>query len=504
MPAHQTGSGPGSRTESTPATSLPGQSPTSPLNVPRSGSRFGMASLLLRPETRRTVISLGLILGTLLVGSWGYATLSSLKPPPEERSIAPKVYHVEALKIERLDLPEIVVGFGTAHADREVVLSAQVAGEIVSINPQLKVGAELKAAGASIAADGQSRTYEGDLLVRIDPDQYQHKVAQLEAKLKGDETEQQLIRQQIANNRRHHDKARVDYDLAKEQYDRIASLRKKNVSSDAEMTSAALDLQRYQESLITLENERDLFPIRQDQLEQRLEMNRAELKLARLDLARTNVRPPFSGRLSEVSVELGQHVRVGDPLMKLVDLNVVEVPVSLPLAESAKIATAVQKNEYPRVLLAENETSPPRWTGLVVRMAPVADELTRTVKAYVQVENGSQTVPLLPGTFVYALIQGPQLQQVIPVPRDSLLNGQVYVAENGKARLRTVRIREQLRALSILESGLEPGEKIIISNLDVLFDGASVSIGTERSASEELQRRRLMISQGLNSKANPQ
>ena len=79
----------------------------------------------------------------------------------------------------------------------------------------------------------------------------------------------------------------------------------------------------------------------------------------------------------------------------------------------------------------------------------------------------------MPGLFVRARIAGPTWNDVIVVPRGIVQSGNVYVFEDSLARRRTVRIERHLFDRSIVR-GLQPGEIVITSNLDALYDQAPV------------------------------
>lgn len=438
---------------------------------------------------RKLWISVGLCTLALCAGLWGFAALSSLKKQPPQRETVAKRFNVEVFDVDCTNMQETVVGYGTARSDREVILSAQIGGEVVEEHPRLKVGEAVQAAGVAQDSAGRSQPFAGDVLVKIDPEQYRQKLLQAESRLNEDEADRRLLEQQEQNTARHLDRAREDFRLYEEEVARIEALRKQKIKADSDLTAARLELQRYKESLVTLENERKLFPIRHEQLDRKVAAHQSEVNLLSRDLEHTVVRPPFSGILSEVMVELGQHVRPGDALVKLIDVSVVEIPISLPLGDYAKVAGKLARGEKPRADLAENETAPARWTGHVVRVAPQADQLTRTVKAFVQVENSQQAVPLLPGTFVYARIEGPLLKQVFVVPRDCIVNGKVFLASQGRAEVREVEIGETLHAFAVISQGLRTSDQVVMTNLDILYDSANVRIQAHRNLKQELRHR---------------
>lgn len=443
--------------------------------------------------SRKVVLNAVLALAALLVGAGGYFGLAALKEPPEPRPRVEKTYNIEVFDVERLDLQEVVSSFGTARADREVTIAAQVNGEIVEVHPRLEVGYRVSGATVRVGPGGESQRSPGDLLVRIDPKTYQERVLQAEKQLAQDEAELSKLEQEEHNNRRMLEKAEEDFSAYQEEFNRVKSLRNKNVVSPSDLTRALLELRQYEDSLIKLQNEKELFPLRRAQLEQRRESHRTDLEVARLDLQRTEVRPPFDGTLSEVTVEQGQFVRAGDELVRLTDTSQVEIPLPVTLSDYAKLEPIISSGSQPRAILAENETAPGQWFGYVVRAAPVADELTRTINVYIQVDNSEQKVPLLPGTFVHARIDGPILEDTIVVPRDAISSGRLFIANEVRAEARSVQIERNLQMLAIIKNGLIAGESVILTNLDVIYNGAKVSIQSHRNLAEELQRQRTEV-----------
>lgn len=448
-------------------------------NSMSKGARYG---------TWITVVLCTLVLSA---GFGGFQLLASLKKPPAKRTPETKVFQVHTHDIELTDLPEVLTAFGTARSHREVVISAQVAGNIVeTLDGDLRVGRAVFAAeaargtskadgaGESLGAHspgittpppaGTART--GDVLLRIEPDTYRQRLAQAERRLAEDDAEEGLLRQQEENLQRSLAKSRKDAELQNERLVRVEDLRRKKVGTEEELTSARLEAQAFQEAILKVENELRLIPVRRDQLAKRRETHRVETQLAQLDLERTTIRPPFSGVLAQVFVERGQYVRVGDPLVKVLDISRVEIPIGLPLSDMARIAPLVASGAELAVQLAEHESAPARWFGRLVRVAPQADQATRTVQAFVMVENGTPSNALLPGTFTHARIEVPSSRQAIVIPRDSVIGERVLVAENGRAAARKVQLGATLKGDVVIEAGLEVGDRVITTNLDVLND----------------------------------
>ena len=134
------------------------------------------------------------------------------------------------------------------------------------------------------------------------------------------------------------------------------------------------------------------------------------------------------------------------------------------------------------------------------------------MQVFVEVENDRQHDPLLPGTFVHARIAGPVLQQAIAVPRDAVLGGSLFVADrselNGtegaetsestaRASLREVRVTRTLQSLAVVSGDLRADDRVILTNLDVIQDGARVKVQSHRTLSDELEGQRVQSARQL-------
>lgn len=437
--------------------------------------------------SRRVLLSIGCSVAALAVGGGVFAWLASMKQPPAAREVDPKIYNVDVFDVEQADLREIITGFGVPRADREVVVSAQVSGEV--IESHIEEGQHVSAAQVKVGAAGQSDRFAGDLLLVIDPETYEDRLIQAKSRLDLDDAELKQLTQQAANNQVQLTKALADYKIAEEEFERVKQARRNNAITPSRLAQALLEFRGYENTVIKYTNEKNLFPIRKEVVEKRKVSNRVDQSIAQLNLDRTQIRPPFSGWLSEVMIERGQYVRVGEPLLRLTDTSRVEIPVALPMSDFARIQEMVQRKERPRVRLLHESTGN-SWEGVVERVSPEADELTRTATVYVVVDNTDKAKPLLPKNHVVARIEGPMHEGLIVLPRDAIRDNRVFVAKNNLVELRTIKIKRTLQNLAIIESGLTAGEYVVMTNLDVIHQGANIKIRLHRGLDEELDGQR--------------
>ena len=461
----------------------------------------------------------------LVIGGVVFVVLSGMKASPTERVVAVPSLNVEVITVLPTTADEIVVGFGTAQADRTVTVSAQVTGEVVWVSPQLEVGEPVRAASVRsettldprsqfLAADRQdadsveatARIAEliasnvgsggfvqvpatigvasgvmtaidpGQMLVQIDSRSYRRKVEQLRAQLSESETDLSRLYQEESNNGKLLSKARTDHQMVQGEVERVRKLIAGTVATEAQLTTQLLELRRYEDSMLQRQLEAGLYPLRIELSRRKRLSQETSLHLAELDLARTTVMPPFHATLSKVSVERGQFVTVGQPLFELTDTARVEIPVPVRLNEHAKLDRLLVAGERPTVEFFNRNGGKTRWRGHVVRAAPVADPTTRTAEIFVEVRNEGASDPLLPGTFVEAHIHAASLRNQILVPRDAIIDGHVFVADSSNlARRRRVDIVRTMLTEAVV-SGLNAGDRVVLTNLDVIHDGVKLSI----------------------------
>lgn len=441
-------------------------------------------------------ISINIILCAvaLLVGGGGFAGLASLREEPAKREVEEKVFNVEVYQVQRINLQEIVKGFGSAEAERQVVYSAQVAGEVASVSPRLKVG-EAVSGPEFFPNDpeleaGSSQT-EGDVLLTIDPEVYHERLAQADHAVEEAMAELQALKQQEENNTRLLTTATRNYNIAKEDHARMERLAKDGTVTQNQVTLSQLEERRYEQAFIEVDNQHSLFPAQRQRLQKQLDRLQTEKKLALIDVKRTEVRAPFSGTLTEVNVEKGQYVQPGTPLFRVTQIDAVEIAIPLHPLDFAKIAELVLAGEQPKVELAENEIASSRWVGNVVRISPEADTESRTIDVFVEVTNKDVAVPLLPGSFVQARIEGPVLIEQIVIPRAAVIGSEpgstrVFVERGGKAVEVSVKVARRLEAQAFVSAGLEPGDRVIMTNLDALTNGSKVTIQSTTTPAESL------------------
>jgi len=365
-------------------------------------------------------------------------------------------HRVDLLTLETQDFQQVLTGFGSVYALRKATLSAQVTGRVIEANTEARVGASVD---------------EGDLLYKIDPSTYQEEYARRQATLAETETNLGRLEEELVNLRERIGVADEDLRLAQSEVDRQIKLEKLEITATQMKDRALSSLQGSKRAQLELQNQLIARESEISRTKASVEARKAEVEMARLDVERTLIRAPFSAVVAERNLEPGEFVGTGSMLARLTDISTVEIPIQI---QASEVGVMSPGNAVDLRLAGSEETL---WTGEVVRVSPEVNSVNRTVAVYLRVDNQGMESPLLPGQLAEAQIEGRMYHDAMVIPRRALIDGYAFVYESGEARRRKPEIVKAFGDVIIVASGLNAGEKLILTNLELLYEGARVHSG---------------------------
>lgn len=202
----------------------------------------------------------------------------------------------------------------------------------------------------------------------------------------------------------------------------------------------------------------------------------AELSLSRAesDLLRTKISLPFDVRVTETMVDEGQYVGAGRAVASVFSTDVAEVrlpftdadigalgvPIGYEAAEGAGLR--VKLSTY---IAGANRT----WTGRLVRLDASLDPRTRSTFGTVEVADpfdvADGDMPMAPGLFVAADIEGRTLVDVLAIPTEGLrAGGRVFIVnDDDLLEIRSVIVAHATASITYLSGGVKEGDRIIVS-----------------------------------------
>ncbi len=199
--------------------------------------------------------------------------------------------------------------------------------------------------------------------------------------------------------------------------------------------------------------------------------SRASLELLRIRLARTTVRAPFGGMVSQRFVSLGDYVKTSDTLVNLRTIDPVRVAFTVPERYSGVVARG-QKVSF-RVAAIPGE----EFTGNVEFVSPAVQLPARTLLIKAIVPNGRRR--LQAGMFAEARLAIAVRPRAVIVPEEAVIAIQgtsyVWVVQDGKVTRRAVVLGVRSPGEVEISQGVSAEEQVVVGGLELLQEGAPVA-----------------------------
>lgn len=421
-------------------------------------------------------VALGVLVVVLMAGG---------REPPakvERGEISQPVRVVEARAVDLVPLAE---GYGEVRPEKVWAAVAQVAGRVVEVHPRLRDGEILP---------------EGTPLLRIDPVDYELKLAQARAELAELDVREQNTRASLAIDER-------NLRLAQRETERIAALSAKGTVSKSDVDSAERATLNARTAVQNTENALALLPTQRRVLE-------ARLAQAERDLANTEVKAPFNLRVADLAVEQDQYVGVGQTLFRGDSVDRVEIVAQVAMS-SLRNLFAGRDDPVPTVAEMQRllpdftgfrplvrmdlGDQPAEWEAEFVRFSDQVDPQTRTIGVVVAVDRPLEKAipgrrpPLSKGMFVQVVIRGRTQPGRVVVPRSAVREDQLYLVDaDQRLQVRPVTVLFNQGPLSVIGAGVAAGDRVVVSDLVPAVGGMLL----DPVADEDLQVQLLAAARG--------
>lgn len=396
------------------------------------------------------------------------AALVATRPTPPQSARSETARSVRTLTLAPVEVTRLWEGFGAARAIDAADISAEIAGT-VAVRPE--------------AIEPGFPISKGDLIVAIESAEFEARaerarqgIAAIDAECQSLKVDEQVWEITLAL-------ARENVALLKDELERLRDAVAASGATVVEVDRLRREITRAEREAESVRQLYEQVPSRRAALDARLGVERAVLAMAEIDIARSRITSPIDGVLQEVWVKRGERLSPGAPVARIVNLQRMEAPVRVPVSALADIGPGS---------LATLSTTGPRartWTGVVARIAPEADVQTRTATVYVEIEQAPDVAPsdaLTPGRFVMSRISSNTPMTALALPRAAINGDRVLVVDDaGRAASREVvvtfhvdsqfpELLPEERQWAIVESGVQAGDQLVISNLDELLPGMMI------------------------------
>lgn len=369
------------------------------------------------------------VLLTAGVASW---TVFALRPQPAPQASVAAIPEVRVLRVEPQTLRLNVFSQGVVTPREEIDLVSEVAGKVVQMHPSLVAGGFFKS---------------GELLLTIDPRDYDYAITAALAS--------------------------------------IAEAKRVLIAEQAQVEQAHSEWQALGEG------EASELALRKPQLAEaqaKLQAAQADLAKAQLNRSRCELRAPFAGRVLSKQAGVGQFLASGAVVARIYasDKAEVRLPISSEQLAFLNLPLALPQTEsglWPKVTLtAELGGSQHQWLGQIVRSEAAVSEDSGQWYLVAQVNQPFQPIanrpPLLKGLFVHAEIEGAEQSDVYRLPRNAVSPTQTVKLVNADLQLeiRSVEVLRTDADFVVVKSGLQTGDRVIVSELPMAIAGTTVKV----------------------------
>ena len=371
----------------------------------------------------------------IFAGLVAIAVIIWMNPPetPQRPQFSGPTMTVETIPVLPRDYRIMLQSYGTVQPRTRSMLVAQVGGQIVEINENVRDGGFFE---------------KGDTLGQIDPRDYE---ADVQIALASLADAKQVMAEAIARS-----------DQAREDWERLGN-----------------------------EGEPSKLVLRVPQLEAaRAGVGSAESALTKvkLDLERTSIVAPFAGRVIRKLVDLGQVVGPNTQLAEIYATDVVEIRLPLRNRDLGFIDLPESyRHSGPRetsidVLIKSDLIGNEKWQARLVRTEGAIDKSARQLHVIAQIDDpfgprSEGRSPLKIGQYVTAEIEGKTLPGALVIPNSAIYQGSyVYTVEDDILRRRDIEIAWQNDIDAVVDNGLELGMDLVMTPLGQVTSGIRVSV----------------------------
>lgn len=256
------------------------------------------------------------ILPILIIAAAGFAfvKLKASKPQlppkaPEERS-----WTVLATAANPQPLSPQIELYAEIESPRQVTLRAALAADVEAVE----------------ALEG-SRFMQGELLIRLDTREIDFQIQQQRAQLESLKAQLDTEILSFETNQKALQIEQEIYQISERSLARQTDLSGRNLASREQLDTAEMNLAQRRLNLVSRQQAIANHPNQVSQLKAAIAQAQAQLDSLELDRSRAEVRAPFDGRLSTLSISAGDRVRTGDTLARIYPSSALEVRAQLPM-----------------------------------------------------------------------------------------------------------------------------------------------------------------------------
>lgn len=389
--------------------------------------------------------------GVIAAGLYFTKPVAAPKPQTEREWI------VDTVTVTKGDLQPMLHLTGRIVAARDAELRPMAEGQVIEIGPHFYAGGQVRA---------------GDLLIAIDPFDYEAEAADASAALAEAKAALAEARAELKSNQ-----SLVGFDaeqvkLRKRDLDRRQRLSGKGVVSEKSMDDAQIAYLNARETRVTRGQTIVRMQAQIDRLAASVDRADVRVRRAARNLAETRLVAPFDGILVDVSVTIGKRVSANDRIARIVDSERLEALFHMSDAQYGRLASAGGVRGRPAEIVWRAGTTVIRLTATLERVQGEFDAASGGVWVYAPIAAEQNEIGLRPGAFVEAETPDIEYADVARLPEAAVHGGaRAYAIVDGRLSERIVRVLAREEGDVLVTGDLADGDAVVITRIPEIGPG---------------------------------
>ena len=392
-------------------------------------------------------------------------------PEAKKKPFIKKLSVVETLLLKEQSYSVIIQASGVVKAGIQTSLVAEASGRVISVSDNFLEGSYFNKNQTLLTLD--SASYDNALAIT------ESDVAANQASLVQINEEEKTVRRSLLlsqNNLR----------IGLKELKRTRFLWAKKLIARTMLDKEQQNYNQLQQKVEDLQGRLNGFTSRKRATQAKIKASLTRVAQERLNLSKTVVKAPYSGRLLSKQVDVGQFVNKGSVLggIYATDFVTVDLPLSLAKYQFLNIPEAFQgqtiKGKYPSVEFKDSSLKN-TWQGKIVRTSAALDADTRQIKVIAKIDapfkaSSQVTAPIKIGQYINAEIQGKTFNHVFVLPAGVVRqNKEILLLKDNKVHITPVVVLWNSSNETVVRSNESiNGEWVITTALSQATEGMRV------------------------------
>jgi RND family efflux transporter MFP subunit len=375
-----------------------------------------------------------------------------------------KIWRVNTVTVDIQQISPEITLYGRVETPRNSTLKSALVADVLSID----------------VLEG-SEVYAGQLLMILDDTDMQLLLVQRQADVAEIEALMASENQRFKRDKSLLEQQTTLLQLADNAVTRSENLEQSRLASRATLDDSQATKQRQLVILKGLNFDIAEHPARVAKLHAQIKRAQALLKQAEVDLDRTKITAPFSGRISQLNVSIGDRVRAGDTLISLYDLDNLEVRAQIPGRYISQVLNMMNLSEVPG---AKATIDQQQLTLKLARLSGQVKVDSGGIDGLFSISDSQYAIAL--GTFVELKLKLAQQNDVVALPYNALYGldhiyrlKEGYIQSVSIERVGEITNKQGKKQLLLRSQDLQQGDQIVSTQLPNAITGLRVEALSE-------------------------